>query len=124
MGQDEGQVGAAVGDEKTPEDIRHEIEETRQDLGDTAAALAAKTDVKARAKEKVDGVKQTIAEKKESFSSSSGTGADDGGGASAAQARAGDAMSQIKTKAQENPIPAAAIAAFVGGFLFGRLTSR
>jgi len=128
MGQDEGQVGARIADgttdERSPEEIRREIEETRQELGDTAAALAAKTDVKARAKEKVDGVKQTIAEKKESFSSSSGTGADDGGGASAAQARAGDAMSQIKTKAQENPIPAAAIAAFVGGFLFGRLTSR
>jgi ElaB/YqjD/DUF883 family membrane-anchored ribosome-binding protein len=124
MGQDKGQVGASVGDEKTPEDIRREIEETRQDLGDTAAALAAKTDVKARAKEKVDGVKQTIAEKKESFSSSSGDGAGDGGGASAAQARASDAVGQIKTKAQQNPIPTAAIAAFVGGFLFGRLTSR
>lgn len=127
MGQDESQVGARVADDekgKSPEEIRREIEETRQDLGDTAAALAAKTDVKARAKEKVDGVKQTIAEKKESFSSSSGSGAGDGGGASAAQARAGDAVSQIKTKAQENPIHAAAVAAFVGGFLFGRLTSR
>ena len=127
MGQDEGQVGARIvdgtTDERSPEEIRREIEETRQELGDTAAALAAKTDVKARAKEKVDDVKQTIAEKKESFSSSSGNGAG-AGGASSAQARATDAATQVKAKAQENPIPTAAIAAFIGGFLFGRLTSR
>lgn len=38
---------------KTPEEIRRDIEETREDLGDTVDALSAKTDVKARAKEKV-----------------------------------------------------------------------
>jgi ElaB/YqjD/DUF883 family membrane-anchored ribosome-binding protein len=111
MGQDESQVRTPVENEqKSPEEIRQEIEETRQDLGDTAAALAAKTDVKARAKEKVEGVKHTIAEKKESF----GTTGDGSPGPAA----------QIKTKAQENPIPTAAIAAFVGGFLLGRITSR
>jgi hypothetical protein len=30
----------------------------------------------------------------------------------------------VRAKAEENPVPAAAIAAFVGGFLFGRITSR
>src|SRR3954462_9563597 len=120
MGQDKGQVGTAVENEqKSPEQIRREIEDTREELGDTAAALAAKTDVKARAKEKVDDVKQTIAEKKDSFGSS--TGADGDGGASA---QANAAAAQIKSKAQENPIPTAAIAAFVGGFLFGRITAR
>ena len=120
MGQDQGQVGASVAtDQKSPEQIRREIEEARQDLGDTAAALAAKTDVKARAKEKVDGVKQTIADKKESFGPSNGNG--DGDGASA---QASHAATQVKAKAQANPIPSAAIAAFVGGFLFGRVTSR
>jgi ElaB/YqjD/DUF883 family membrane-anchored ribosome-binding protein len=116
MGQDEGQVGARLADdkrEKTPEEIRREIEETRQELGDTAAALAAKTDVKNRAKEKVDDVKQTIAQTKESLSSSGPGGTSDS-----------SPLTEIKTKAQENPIPTAAIAAFIGGFLFGRLTSR
>jgi muramoyltetrapeptide carboxypeptidase LdcA involved in peptidoglycan recycling len=113
MGQDKGQVGAAVGDEKTPEEIRREIEATRQELGDTAAALAAKTDVKTRAKEKVEDVKQTIAQKKESFSSNAPGDVSDS-----------SRLTEIKTKAQENPIPTAAIAAFIGGFLFGRLTSR
>jgi hypothetical protein len=31
-------------------------------------------------------------------------------------------VTQVKTKAQENPVPTAAIAAFVGGFLLGRLS--
>jgi ElaB/YqjD/DUF883 family membrane-anchored ribosome-binding protein len=121
MGEDQGQVGTPVeNEEKSPEQIRREIEETRSDLGDTAAALAAKTDVKARAKEKVEGVKQTIAEKKGSLGSA---GAEPDGDGSA-KAKANVAVTQAKTKAQENPIPTAAIAAFVGGFLFGRITSR
>jgi hypothetical protein len=121
MGQDESQVGTGVENEqKSPEQIRREIEETREDLGDTAAALAAKTDVKTRAKEKADRLKQTIAEKKQSFGSSA-AGPGEGGGASA-QATA--AVTQVKAKAQENPIPTAALAAFVGGFLFGRITSH
>jgi len=124
MGQDQGEVGARVADEqKSPEEIRREIDETREELGDTAAALAAKTDVKARAQERVAGVKQTITEKTQSLGSSpspSGTGAASNDPA----ARAGAAVAQAKTKAQENPIPAAAIGAFVGGFLLGRLTSR
>jgi ElaB/YqjD/DUF883 family membrane-anchored ribosome-binding protein len=117
MGQDKGQVGAAVSAEsKDPEQIRREIEDIRHDLGDTAAALAAKTDVKARAKEKVQGVKETISEKKDSIAGSSNGG--DGG------PDPGAAVTRVKTKAQENPIPTAAIAAFVGGFLIGRITKR
>jgi ElaB/YqjD/DUF883 family membrane-anchored ribosome-binding protein len=117
MGEDKSQVGAIVNgeQERSPEEIRDEIEQTREQLGDTAAALAAKTDVKARAREKVEGVKQTVSEKTEAFTSNAG-----GGGASGAPSP----VTQVKAKAQENPIPTAAIAAFVGGFLFGRLTSR
>jgi hypothetical protein len=37
--------------------IEQDIARTRQDLGDTAQALAAKTDVKARAHEKIEDVK-------------------------------------------------------------------
>jgi ElaB/YqjD/DUF883 family membrane-anchored ribosome-binding protein len=127
MGEDQGQVGAAVErEQKRPDEIREEIEDTRQDLGDTAAALAAKTDVKARAKEKVEGVKQTIAAKRESLGSSSSSGDTDPGAGSegGVPARANAAVAQAKTKAQENPVPTAAIAAFVGGFVLGRLTSR
>jgi|tagenome__1003787_1003787.scaffolds.fasta_scaffold20703081_3 hypothetical protein len=125
MDQDESEVGARVAEDKTPEQIRREIEDTRQDLGDTAAALAAKTDVKARAKEKVEGIKQTVSEKKESFTSSSSSADPTGGGSQGSPLDQVKAKApEFKAKAQENPIPTAAIAAFIGGFIFGRLTSR
>jgi ElaB/YqjD/DUF883 family membrane-anchored ribosome-binding protein len=120
MGQDEGQVGAPVeSEQKSPEEIRRDIEDTRQDLGDTAEALAAKTDVKTRAKERVEGLKQTIAEKRESIGSSQGGDAAGGG-----TAKANAVVEQAKAKANENPITTAALAAFVGGFVIGRITSR
>jgi hypothetical protein len=37
---------------------------------------------------------------------------------------AGTAATQIKGKAQENPIPVAAVAAFLGGFIAGRISRR
>ena len=43
--------------ERTPEQIRADIEQTRQELGDTVEALAAKTDVKAQAAARVDSAK-------------------------------------------------------------------
>jgi len=50
MGEEQGQVGTSLENEqKSPEELQREIEETRRDLGDTAAALAEKTDIKARA---------------------------------------------------------------------------
>ena len=39
-------------------ELREDIERTRQQLGETAEALAAKADVKARAKQKVSQVKE------------------------------------------------------------------
>lgn len=52
----------AAGDEKSPAEIRTEIEETRSELGDTVEALAEKTDVKAQAKAKVEDVKAQVKE--------------------------------------------------------------
>jgi len=57
MGQDTGQERAQP---VTAEQLRDEIEDARRDLGDTAAALAAKTDVKARTSEKADELKQRV----------------------------------------------------------------
>lgn len=42
---------------RTPDQIRADIEHTREELADTAAALAEKADVKARAHEKVEETK-------------------------------------------------------------------
>jgi hypothetical protein len=37
---------------------------------------------------------------------------------------AGSAAVQLRAKAQQNPLPVAAIAAFAGGFILGRIRSR
>ena len=59
MGQDPGQERTQLtGDPaERAAALRAEIEETREDLGDTAAALAAKTDVKARARDRAEELK-------------------------------------------------------------------
>ena len=89
-----------VGDERdtrSPEEIRADIAETRDDLGDTVEALAAKTDVKGQAKAKVESVKEKV------------SGATDG---------------SVKETATDNPVPTAAIGAFLGGVLVGFILAR
>jgi ElaB/YqjD/DUF883 family membrane-anchored ribosome-binding protein len=95
--------------------VREDIERTRRDLGDTVAALAEKTDVKMRAKEKVAEVRQNVTEKKTQVMGRARESSPDG---------ADSAAVQIRAKVQDSPVPTAAIAAFVGGFLFGRVTKR
>jgi hypothetical protein len=109
MGQDQGQAGAQqlASEHKSAEQLRVEIEGTRRRLGETAAELAAKTDVKARAHEKVEHVKRSVAAKRDGSSRA-------GGGSSA--------VAQLKSKVQQHPAPTAAAGALVGGFLLGRFT--
>jgi hypothetical protein len=45
---------------RTPEEIRRDIEHTREELAGTAAALAGKADVKARAHVKVEETKAKV----------------------------------------------------------------
>ena len=122
MGEDPGAVGARALDEsgtarapETPAELRADIERTRRDLGDTVAALAEKTDVKARAKEKVTEVRHTVNEKRTALMGRARESGPEG---------ASSAAVQVRAKAQANPVPTAAIAAFVGGFLFGRIMKR
>jgi hypothetical protein len=126
MGEDPGAIGtravdaerAAQEQQQPPEDpaqLRADIERTREDLGDTVAALAEKTDVKTRARDKVSEVKQNVNDKRTELMSKARESSPDG---------ASSAAVQVRAKAQENPIPTAALAAFVGGFLFGRITQR
>jgi ElaB/YqjD/DUF883 family membrane-anchored ribosome-binding protein len=126
MGEDPGAVSARAVDEErattdaqqmpdNPAELRADIEQTRQELGDTVAALAEKTDVKTRAKEKVSEVKQNVTEKRTELMGKARDSSPDG---------ANSAAVQVRSKAQENPVPTAALAAFVGGFLFGRITKK
>ena len=115
MGQDQGTAGAPVSEAKDPEQLREEIEETRRELGDTVEALAAKADVKARVKDKVGATKESAAQKKDELLGKARQTSPDSVSAGASQAT---------QKARENPLPVAAVGAFVGGFLLGRLTKR
>jgi uncharacterized coiled-coil DUF342 family protein len=124
MGEDE-RVGSTPVNEngpRDPEELRADIEETRRELGDTVAALSAKTDVKAQAKDHVEEVKTSINEKRDELI---GKAQELGGKAREISPESvQQAASTGTTKARENPLPVAAVAAFGAGFLLGRLTSR
>jgi hypothetical protein len=60
MGEEPGTVGSPIEAAKDPAQIREEIEATRRELGDTVEALAAKTDVKAHARERVERTKESL----------------------------------------------------------------
>ena len=84
------------GQARTPEEIRRDIEHTREELADTAAALAEKADVKARAHEKVEETK----------------------------ARAHVKVDETRAKVSNNPLPPALIAAAVLGVVAGLVIMR
>jgi hypothetical protein len=102
-------------------ELRAEIEDVREDLGDTAAALAAKTDVKSRVRAKVDDLKHTATGKKDDLLSG---GQGQGGTTDGIASTAGSTMKGLQAKARENPVPTAAAGALIGGFLLGRLSRR
>jgi Protein of unknown function (DUF3618) len=108
---------------ETPNEIREQIEETRGRMGDTADALAYKTDVKSRVKENVSGKKDAVV--------GSLGGAKDSvvGGADAVVSRVTGAVpdgGQLKSGAQkvglstQNPL-GLAIAGVAAGFIVGTL---
>jgi ElaB/YqjD/DUF883 family membrane-anchored ribosome-binding protein len=99
---------------RTPDAIRHDIEHTREQLAQTAAALAERTDVKARAHDKVEETKARITGKVHGAKAKV-TGAP--GAANPAQAAAGG----VAARAKENPVPTAVLAGAAAGFLLGWL---
>lgn len=112
------EVGAAADggqQQRSPEEIRHDIDRTRGELGDTVEALAEKTDVKAQAKQKVEEVRQTAQQKKEDLVGRAKASSPD-------QVAAG--AQQIATRARENPVPVAVGGALILGFLLGRRRRR
>ena len=113
MDQEPGTSGASMTDADGPEQIREQIEATREELGDTVEALAAKTDVKAQTKRKVDETKASIADKKADLL---------GKARGASPDAAVSAASGAGQKARENPLPVAVAGAFALGFLAAWLT--
>ena len=96
---------------RDPEQLRDEIEQTRQEVGDTVAALAEKTDVKAQVRNKVAGAKERVQQKRDDITPR-GDGSAGGSG--------GQALSSVVAKVRARPLPFAVLAAAVVGFLFGR----
>ena len=99
---------------RSPEEIRADIESTQTELGDAVEALAAKTDVKARASQRVQEVKENVQGKREEFTDKAREATPD-------SAREGG--NQVVAKVRENPAPVALAAAIVLGIVIGRLTS-
>lgn len=92
-----------MSDERNPEEIRAQIEATRNELGDTVAALAVKTDVK----------KQVVAKRDALL-----------GRARETRPGAVEASSSALERVKANPLPAAIAGAALVGLALGRLTSR
>jgi len=112
-----GKSSTATGadESREPEEIRDDIEQTRDELGDTVAAMAEKTDVKKQAQAKAEELKgQATAKARELGDKAK----------EIAPESAGEGMQQVQRIAQENPRAMALAGTFVAGFLLGRLFSR
>jgi hypothetical protein len=63
-----------VTQQQTPEELRHQIEQTRRELGDTVDALSHKADVKEQARLKKEEVQQRVSANPRPFAAAIGGG--------------------------------------------------
>jgi ElaB/YqjD/DUF883 family membrane-anchored ribosome-binding protein len=125
MDQDKGQASADVGN-RDPEQIKGEIKQTREEFGDTVAAVSEKADVKKQAKAKVSRAKSQATAKKDELAGNVKQAAPASAqeGAQQASETAHQATQQVTQAARENPVPTAALSAFAGGLLAGWILGR
>jgi hypothetical protein len=127
MDQDHGTTGQELIDdqERTPEQLREEIKQTRGELGDTVAALSAKTDVRGQAKHAVNeakeavtsqasNIKGTVTGRKQELTSSVEKSTPDS---------VSDAGRRVTGMVKQNSRVLALLAAFGVGLLIGRSTA-
>jgi hypothetical protein len=93
-----------VTEQRSPEQIQADIEQTRQEVGDTVEALAAKTDVKARVQDRVEEIKANVKAKTPS--------------------NAQDGSKAVTEQVKRNPAPFVLGGAVLLAFLIGRRTAR
>ena len=101
--------------QKSPEEIRTEIERTREELGDTVEALAEKADVKGQAKDRIASIKDTAQHKKAEFTSRA---------REATPESAGAGVQHVASTVSRQPVPFTAAGAFAAGALVGWLFGR
>jgi ElaB/YqjD/DUF883 family membrane-anchored ribosome-binding protein len=117
-------------DSRTPDQIRRDIEHTREGLAETAAALAERADVKARAHEKLDETKARVAgkldEAKAKVAGTAGTAKDKAADATPSSVADGahNAATSAADTARSNPLPVTLVAGFAAGVLIGWLVAR
>lgn len=101
--------------QRSPEEIRAEIEHTREALGDTVEALTEKADVKGQAKDRIASIKDTAQHKKAEFASRAREATPESAGAGA---------QQVASTVSRQPVPFTAAGAFAAGVLVGWLFGR
>ena len=115
MDEAERQSSETVGGQRTPEEIERDIERTRQELGETVAAVAERADVKTQARKKSDELKEAATAKRDELLAKAKSATPDDVSAGA---------QQVAGQAQRNPLPFAVGGALLAGFALGRLTAR
>lgn len=100
---------------QSPEELRRDIEQTREQLGDTVEALAGKTDVKAQAKRRITALQGTARQKRDQVKAKAKAATPESANAGA---------QQVAAAARTNPLPLAMGSALVVGFLLGRWKSN
>jgi ABC-type transporter Mla subunit MlaD len=114
-----------MSDTRSSEEIRADIEHTREELADTAAELAQRADVKARAHDKVEETKAKVSHKvdeaKAKVTGTADTAKQKVGDATPASVAGGaqHAAGAAATTAKANPIPVTLVAGFAAGVLIG-----
>jgi ElaB/YqjD/DUF883 family membrane-anchored ribosome-binding protein len=127
MDKEESQGSTPVNyEQRSPEEIREDIEQSREELGDTVADVADKADIKKQAKSKVGGIKEQAGAKADTAKQKATAKKDEiaGKAKQAAPESAEAAAQQAQQFAQENPVPLAIAGAFIAGFAVAKLLSR
>jgi ElaB/YqjD/DUF883 family membrane-anchored ribosome-binding protein len=125
MGEGPGPVGEGLGGSDSDQ-LRRDIERSRQELGDTVSSLAQKADVKAQAQDKVSDIKASAQQKLAEARQTASAKAEElrGKAKEASPDSATEGTQRAVNMAQENPLPVAAAGSFVFGLLVGRLQGR
>lgn len=125
MDQDKGQAGPDV-ESRDPEQIKEEIEQTREELGDTVAAVTEKADVKKQAKAKVSGAKRKASAKKDAAKQKASDATHEATSkvSEVTPESAGAGIAQTQQLARENPVPLALGVAVASGFILGWIVGR